>query len=61
MEKVPDELVNLDKEIPRQNTKNVSWLLLAHVMSYFSEEMGSEKNWPVYKQNWEGTQEFRTR
>ena len=55
MDNVPDELVNLDKEIRRQNTKNVSWLLLAHMMSYFNEETGSEKNWPVYKQNRVGT------
>lgn len=61
MENVPDELVNPDKEILRQNTKNVSWLLLAHMMSHFNEEMGSEKAWPVYKLNWKGTQEFRTR
>lgn len=55
MENVPDELVNPDKEILRQNTKNVSWLLLAHMMSHFNEEMGSEKAWPVYKLNWKGT------
>lgn len=41
MENVPNELVNLDKEISRQNTKSVSWFLLAHVMSYFKKEMRS--------------------